>query len=144
MRSLQAKLTHKNIILKLEFEGDDFTIYSNPGAISQVITNIIDNAFIHGFDTMNSGKVSVILTKEVHNITLKIADNGKGMSDETLKNIFDPFFTTTRHTGTTGLGMHIVYNLISQQLNGKIECNSKFGEGTNVVIKLPLTQSKLL
>jgi len=138
MRSLQPKFTQKNLILKLEFDGDDFEVYSNPGAISQVITNITDNVLIHGFDGLDSGKVTVLVTKEVHNIILEISDNGKGMSNETLKCIFDPFFTTTRHAGTTGLGMHIVYNLISQQLNGEIECDSTLGEGTRILIKLPL------
>ena len=138
MRSLQPKLTQQNIDLKLIFDGDDFEIFSNPGAISQVITNIIENALLHGFNGLDSGKITVIATKETHHIILSVSDNGKGMNDETLKCIFDPFFTTTRHAGTTGLGMHIVYNLVSQQLNGKIECDSQLEKGTNVVIKLPL------
>jgi len=139
MRSIQPKLTQKNINLKLIFEGDDFEIHSNPGAISQVLTNVIDNALIHGFENYDSGKITVTATREAKHISLAISDNGNGMNQETLKCIFDPFFTTTRHTGTTGLGMHIVYNLVIQQLNGEIECESKLGEGTIVLFKLPIT-----
>jgi len=139
MRSLQPKLTQKNIDLKLIFDADDFEIYSNPGAISQVITNIIENALNHGFEDLDSGKITVTAIKEPHYIRLKISDNGKGMEGDTLKCIFDPFFTTTRHSGATGLGMHIVYNLVSQQLNGEIECDSKLGDGTTIIIKIPLT-----
>lgn len=139
MRSLQPKLTQQNIDLKLIFDGDDFEIFSNPGAISQVIANIIENALIHGFNKLDSGEITVTATKETYHIILSVSDNGKGMNDETLKCIFDPFFTTTRHTGATGLGMHIVYNLVSQQLNGEIECDSKIGQGTTIILKLPIT-----
>lgn len=139
MRSLQPKLTQQNIDLKLIFDGDDFEIFSNPGAISQVTTNIIENALIHGFEGCDSGKIIVTATKEPDHISLAISDNGKGMSHETLKCIFDPFFTTTRHIGTTGLGMHIVYNLVSQQLNGEIICDSEISQGTILTLKLPIT-----
>jgi signal transduction histidine kinase len=138
MRSLQPKLTQKNIALNLIFDGDDFEIYSNPGAISQVISNIIDNALIHGFYGLDSGRITVSVCREEYNITLKISDNGNGMTDETLKCIFDPFFTTTRHAGATGLGMHIVYNLISQQLKSEIKCESELGEGSSVTLKIPI------
>ncbi len=71
-------------------------------------------------------------------INIDYSDDGKGLDEETLSKIFDPFYTTCRNLGNTGLGMHIVFNLITQLLNGKIQCQSTLGKGLTCHISLPL------
>ena len=72
-------------------------------------------------------------------ITLTYSDNGTGMSEEAVEKVFDPFFTTKRGSGGTGLGMHIVFNSVTQILKGQIYCESAHGKGTKFVLKLPVT-----
>jgi signal transduction histidine kinase len=78
------------------------------------------------------------IKKEGEELLIRYSDNGKGMEEETLKRIFDPFFTTSRGMGGTGLGMHIVYNLVTMTLGGKIKCFSRPREGTTFSIRIPL------
>jgi signal transduction histidine kinase len=66
------------------------------------------------------------------------ADDGKGMSEEVRRRAFEPFFTTRRGTGGTGLGLHLVYNLVTQVLRGTVACKSAPGQGTQFTIRLPL------
>ena len=70
-------------------------------------------------------------------VTLEVHDNGRGMDIETLPKIFDPFFTTKRQEGGSGLGMHLVYNLVTQLLKGSIECRSARGQGVEFLIAMP-------
>jgi signal transduction histidine kinase len=81
------------------------------------------------------------LSKSEAEITILISDNGKGMTSEVLDYIFDPFFTTNRENGGSGLGMHLVYNIVTQQLNGLIHCSSIIGKGTQFIIKFPLVEN---
>ncbi len=108
-----------------------------PGAFAQILTNLIMNSLIHGFEQMDSG--TIIIEAEGHETGIRLVyrDNGKGMRPEVLKKIFDPFFTTKRSHGGTGLGMHLVYNLVTQTLSGTIECQSTPGEGSVFTLELP-------
>lgn len=117
---------------------DQLELESNPGALAQIITNIIDNALIHGLSDKQPGAIIISATQVSEFVEIEISDNGKGMSQDVIDCIFDPFFTTARHSGGSGLGMHIVYNLVVQQLGGKIECLSEIGVGTRFKIFLPL------
>ncbi len=112
-----------------------------PGVFSQIFTNLIMNSIIHGFDEIETGKISMDVSKNGgNNLHISYTDNGTGMDKETLSKIYDPFFTTKRNTkGGTGLGMHIVYNLIVQTLGGKIECSSTPGKGTSFTIQTPVS-----
>lgn len=109
-----------------------------PGAFSQVITNLVMNSLIHGFDGIKNGEIVIDVAKNDDHVEIRFQDTGKGMEEENLKMIFDPFFTTKRGRGGTGLGMHIVFNLVTQQLRGQIDCSSIPGEGMVFTIKLPL------
>jgi len=122
---------------------DDLEVESYPGVFSQVITNLLMNSLQHGFDHIDDGKISIDINKNEKSDELLIDyhDNGKGMNKESEKKVFEPFFTTRRGQGGTGLGMHIVYNLVTQALGGKILCKSCLGKGTLFSISLPLTQS---
>ena len=110
---------------------------SYPGALAQVITNLLMNAVKHAFEDLRGGLIQ-IRAEPVggDKITIHFQDNGKGMPPDVLARIFDPFFTTKRGSGGTGLGMQIVYNLVTQQLGGSIVVQSAPGEGTTFAIEV--------
>ncbi|MBN2530789.1 MAG: hybrid sensor histidine kinase/response regulator [Deltaproteobacteria bacterium] len=116
---------------------EDLKIRSYPGALSQIITNLVMNALIHGFENKNNGTIDIRISKETPNIILVCTDNGKGMPEEVADNVFEPFFTTKRGTGGSGLGMHMVFNLVTQTLGGEIRCESEPDKGTRFVISFP-------
>jgi len=120
---------------------EDLEIDRYPGIYSQIITNFVMNSLNHGFEENQEGVITIDIRKEGGELLINYADNGKGMEKETLKKIFDPFFTTSRGQGGTGLGMHIVYNLVTMTLGGKIRCFSRPGEGTTFSIRIPFSKS---
>ena len=109
-------------------------IYSYPGAISQIITNLIINSIKHGFTINEKGNIKISAHHQEQIIKLIYKDDGKGIPEENLPKIFDPFFTTNREEGGTGLGLNILYNIISNTLNGTIKCKSKENEGVEFII----------
>nr|WP_255570621.1 HAMP domain-containing sensor histidine kinase [Cohnella sp. CFH 77786] len=120
---------------------DGVEILSDPGAVSQIITNLIMNSLIHAFGADTEGKMAVEITAAGGEwLTIRYSDNGKGMPPEVVEKIFDPFFTTNRGGGGTGLGMHIVYNLVTQSLGGTIKCESEPGAGTAFIIQIPMNE----
>lgn len=116
----------------------DLEIFSYPGAFSQIITNLVMNSLVHGFEVLENGQIDVDIRREMNTLILCYRDNGKGMDPETLSRMFDPFFTTKRSHGGTGLGMHILYNLVTQTLGGRLEYTSTLGEGVVFLIYVPL------
>jgi signal transduction histidine kinase len=124
---------------------DHIEINNYPGAFSQIITNLIMNSLIHGFDGIEKGKIDIDVEIKEALLLISYRDNGRGMETDHLRKIYDPFFTTKRSHGGTGLGMHIVFNLVTQQLNGTIECSSRIGEGILFLIKIPveMTMSRM-
>ncbi len=120
---------------------EDLELYSFPGVYSQIITNFVMNSLLHGFNGVDSGKIKIEVNASDKWVFLRYSDNGRGMDETTLNKIYDPFFTTARAHGGTGLGMHIVYNLVTQKLKGQIECKSAPGEGITFEIKAPIEVS---
>jgi signal transduction histidine kinase len=136
MLSLNAKLKRTNHTVKIE--GDEtLTLDTYPGALSQIVTNLVMNSLIHAYDEDASGQIILEFKREGAWVIFQYADDGKGIAPENLSKIFEPFFTTNRSQGGTGLGLHIVYNLVSKQLKGTIQCESQLGVGTQFIIKLP-------
>ena len=137
--SLRPKLkkTKHNIRLVCP---DDLVTYNSPGAFSQLLTNLVMNSLIHGFNGIENGEIGITVSEHEDLLRVQYSDNGKGMDEETLKNMYNPFFTTKRGQGGTGLGMHIVYNLITQKLGGQISAESGIEEGTAFDIRVPLKQ----
>ena len=113
-----------------------------PGAFSQIITNLLTNSIIHAYDPPNHGTIKIEIKKDHAALTINYSDDGKGMEKDVHEKIFNPFFTTTRGTGGTGLGLYIVYNIVSKQFGGIIECESEPGQGTAFHIHIPLQQNK--
>lgn len=123
-------------------KGDEaISIYSYPGAIAQIATNLVTNSLAHAYLSSESGKLSFEVTQENEYAIIKYSDDGCGIEPEVLGKIFEPFFSTARSKGGTGLGLNIVYNLVTQKLLGKIDVQSEVGKGTQFKIALPLTVS---
>lgn len=106
-----------------------------PGALYQIITNLVMNSLMHGFVNGNPGHISIEVARQENHILIIYSDDGVGMEEAIRLRIFEPFFTTRRGQGGSGLGMHIVYTLVSQSLNGHIECESTPGVGTRFLIR---------
>lgn len=139
--SLKPKLRNTGIEIDVDCP-DTLQIYSTPGALSQIITNLVVNSIIHGYENRDKGAIHIALTVENEVAHLKYHDDGVGMTAEVLKKVFDPFFTTRRGSGGSGLGMHIVYNLVTQQLEGHIDLASEPDQGMTVDISFPVSKSK--
>ncbi|MBF0625357.1 MAG: PAS domain-containing sensor histidine kinase [Magnetococcales bacterium] len=118
----------------------DLEIRSNPGALSQIVINLVNNSRIHAFGPEDAGQIVMEFTVEKERLHFLYRDNGCGMTEETCRRIFEPFYTTRRDLGGSGLGMHIVYNLATQTLGGSITCHSLPGNGMSVLIDMPLVR----
>jgi signal transduction histidine kinase len=110
---------------------------SYPGALGQVVTNLLLNAKRHAFINDAPGTITIKAHSDDEFIEIEVIDNGAGISKEHLAKVFDPFFTTKRNAGGTGLGLNIVYNLVTQTLGGTIRLLSELGQGTQFVIRIP-------
>ncbi|MDF9793769.1 signal transduction histidine kinase [Methylorubrum extorquens] len=119
---------------------DGILLDSYPGALAQVVSNLALNAVIHAFPEGRPGTLLVDVSRLGDTqIRMTVRDDGRGIPRENLQRIFDPFFTTGRDKGSTGLGLHIVYNLVVSTLRGQIAIDSEEGVGTGVTIDLPVT-----
>ncbi|MCH4888414.1 hypothetical protein EZV73_12555 [Acidaminobacter sp. JC074] len=125
----------KNIEITCEMD-PELEITTIPGGLAQVMTNLINNSITHGFYD-KTGQIEIISSFDENNIYLDYLDNGCGISSENADKVFQPFFTTKRAIGSTGLGLHIVYNTIHQQLGGHIELVLDEKKGVHFKITLP-------
>lgn len=110
---------------------------SFPGPLAQVLLNLINNALQHAFDNKDQGVMTLAAQETVTGVELVFSDDGCGIADENLPRIFDPFFTTRLGQGGSGLGLNIVYNLVTGMLGGSIEAESQPGKGARFIIYLP-------
>ncbi|WP_409998146.1 ATP-binding protein [Bradyrhizobium sp. SZCCHNR1053] len=109
-----------------------------PGFYGQILTNLFLNAVNHAFVDGRAGTISITARpRGADDIEIIFADNGAGMTPDVQRQAFDPFFTTRRNEGGTGLGLHIVYNLVTQQLGGRMMLESREGQGTTFRIIMP-------
>lgn len=135
------KHEYKNKNVQIDVQSDEkIVIDSYPGVISQIFTNLLMNSLIHGFeydDEQAINRVLVSLSFMGNDIVISYSDNGKGLSDEVKKHIFEPFYSTKHGTGGTGLGMHIVFNLVTEILGGTIVIEDVLEEGARFIITLP-------
>lgn len=122
---------------------DDITLDTRPGPLAQIFTNLIVNSIIHGFENMDQGKITIKAARHGTDwVAFEYSDNGQGVTPEVREKIFDPFFTTKRSGGGSGLGMMIVYNAITRQLQGEVEISSRPKSGLTLIMRIParLTQ----
>ncbi|MDX9787143.1 MAG: ATP-binding protein [Desulfobacterales bacterium] len=117
---------------------EHLVIESYPGAFSQILTNFIINSLTHAFEADQAGRIRIEVIRTSDTIELRYSDNGKGLAPEIRDRIFEPFFTTARSQGSTGLGLHIVFNIVTRSLGGTIVCESTPGQGTHFHIVMPV------
>ncbi len=146
---MEAFLDDVLLTLQPAFKQSAFTIHhkiqpgllldSYPGPLSQVVCNLVNNAMLHGFESRQSGHIS-LLAHEINAewLELVITDNGNGIAMENQPMLFNPFFTTKRHLGYPGLGLHIAHNIVTDLLGGRIRFQSELGVGTTFYLALPL------
>jgi signal transduction histidine kinase len=136
--SVRARLLKSQSSLAVEIPSD-IALDSYPGAYGQVLTNLIFNAVTHGFTDGPGGHMLIKARRlGMDQVEITFADDGSGIPQEVQRRVFDPFFTTRRPQGSTGLGLYIVYNLVTQQLGGRIALGSAPGKGTTICMTLPL------
>ena len=113
-----------------------------PGVISQIITNLLTNSLIHGYEDGEPGHIIISLNNMVNGtVEIRYTDDGKGIPETIADKIFDLFFTTRRDAGGTGIGLHIVQNLVYAKLHGTINLAPHQGKGVCFIIKFPRTTS---
>ncbi|MBN2442620.1 MAG: substrate-binding domain-containing protein [Spirochaetales bacterium] len=140
--SLRPRLKKVNHLIHIDCP-EDLTISSFPGAFSQIITNLLINTLTHGYDEHDRGTIIITIRKNDSTLSLIYRDEGNGIEKKHLSRIFDPFFTTNRKNGGTGLGLHLVYNIIRQRLGGTITCKSEKGKGVCFSITIPLHKNTI-
>ena len=116
----------------------DIEMEGYPGPLGQVLTNLINNALLHAFEGRRDGKVTISAkTLDDASVEISVADDGVGIAEANLTRVFDPFFTTKLGQGGSGLGLNIVYNLVTKSLGGTVRLYSQPGHGSRVQLRLP-------
>lgn len=139
--SLRPGLRKSGVKVELEI-APGIELKGYPGALSQIFTNLISNSLIHAYGEGDEGTISIEGKVGKGMVTLLYRDDGKGMDEETVRRVFDPFFTTRRGSGGSGLGMNIVYNIVTGKLGGTITCESSPGEGVLFRMVFPAEQER--
>ncbi|MES2160433.1 MAG: GAF domain-containing sensor histidine kinase [Pseudomonadota bacterium] len=139
--SLQPKLKGKPVAVEIDCD-ERIEMASFPGAVSQIVTNMVVNSLVHGFEEGQSGKIKISGKVDGDFVDFDYSDDGAGMDNSTLAQLFDPFFTTKRGSGGSGLGAHILYNLVTGALGGTIKVVSAPGMGLHYKLRFPKIKRK--
>jgi signal transduction histidine kinase len=138
LMSMRPKLKKVNHQINIHC-ADSLVVESKAGPINQIMINLIMNSIIHGFEDIDIGQIDITIESVDNNkVSIEFKDNGKGIPTQLRGRIFDPFVTTKRGQGGSGLGMHLVYNLVTQALNGSISIISEEGQGIQFKILFPV------
>ena len=142
------RFRHKHFPLRFAVDvPNDIFMESYPGALEQVISNLVENAVMHAFDgrtqPTDDNVLQISARPGAGRVLLTVADNGKGIAAAQLPRIFDPFFTTRLGRGGSGLGLAIVYNLVTGLLGGLVTVTSGTAGGASFAIDLPLDTEML-
>lgn len=137
--SLGPRLRERHV--EVEFScPEDLSLVADPASLYRVTSNLVMNALKHAFEGMLVGRIAIEVIAEGDSVVMTVSDDGCGMSAEQRERIYEPFYTTTRADGGMGLGLHIVYSLVTRNLGGQIDCRSRVGQGTTFRIELPMTE----
>ncbi|MCS0588026.1 GAF domain-containing protein [Massilia norwichensis] len=135
--SLQPKLKGRPVKVAVDCPAD-LEVNSFPGAVSQILTNMVVNSLVHGFEREQPGNITIRARLEDDDmVAFEYGDDGAGMDADTLAKLFDPFFTTRRGSGGSGLGAHILYNLVTGALGGSLRVESSPGKGLQYYLRFP-------
>jgi len=139
--TLNNKFKHTAIEIQIDC-AENLSVYSVPGALEQIITNLMVNSLIHGFDDgKKGGNIRIAIALENQRLHLDYSDTGKGIAPSVLEKVFEPFFTTNRAHGGSGLGMYICYNIVTSQLKGTMTGESTLGKGVTFKMEFPVASS---
>lgn len=116
----------------------DIELFGPPGSLTQIFGNLISNSLVHGFEGRQGGRIRIVCRANEGRLLIEYSDDGVGIPAGNIGKVFDPFFTTRMGHGSNGLGLHIVYNLVTQIWKGTVNCSSVSGEGACFRIDLPL------
>ncbi|AUJ71180.1 MULTISPECIES: sensor histidine kinase [unclassified Pseudoalteromonas] len=136
--SMRAELSTKQPEVTIDCD-TGLAIESKAGPLQQVLEQLISNSLLHGFKDQQNNSISITVKSSMGQLAIEYADNGMGVPKAIKKRIFDPFVTTRRGEGGSGLGMHLVYNLVTQALGGTITLDEEFSQGAKFIITLPLS-----
>lgn len=117
---------------------DKLEIISYPGFFAHIITNFVSNSITHGFKNKKQGNISFSIKRVDNELYFIYKDDGVGISKENQMKIYEPFFSTNNKGSSSGLGMNIVYNLVTVNLKGSIDCESELNNGVTFTIRIPL------
>lgn len=131
-----SQIKKQSLILDINCS-ESISLNSYPGALSQVISNLIQNSLTHAFDKKDEGKISLNVEDKGKEVIIVFSDDGKGLEPSIKEKVFEPFITTKRNEGGSGLGMNIIYNLIHEKLQGDIKIESIKDQGTIITINIP-------
>jgi signal transduction histidine kinase len=137
IRGLRSGLRHQNLTVTVECESN-LLANSYPEPYGQMLTNLFLNSVAHAFPDGKPGSVHIaVRASGKDDVEIQFSDDGCGMNPEVKRQAFDPFFTTRRGQGSTGLGLHIVHNIVTNRLGGRINLDTKPGGGTKIRIIMP-------
>jgi PAS domain S-box-containing protein len=137
LMSLRAGSRKRNLKLNVECQSN-LTMNSYPGPYGQVLTNLFLNSAVHAFPDDKEGTVDIkVRAFGEDEVEILFSDDGCGMSYGVKRQAFNPFFTTRRAEGCTGLGLHVVHNIVTNRLGGRISLQSEPGEGTKIQLIVP-------
>lgn len=139
--SLQPRLKGRPVKVEVDCP-DDLVLESFPGAVSQIVTNLVINSLVHGYTREQAGVIRIAVRLDGGQVCFDYRDDGAGMDQETLGKLFDPFFTTRRGQGGSGLGAHIVYNLVTGPLGGSVKVDSAPGAGLHYLLRFPQSRKQ--
>ncbi|ASP40524.1 hypothetical protein CHH28_18440 [Bacterioplanes sanyensis] len=134
--SLRPNYKYRPIDVRFEV-AERIIVSSYPGALAQVITNLMMNSLTHAFDPDQNGTILLRAERQDDKLIIHYSDDGKGMDAEVLEHLYEPFFTTRKGKGGSGLGAHIIHNLVTGQLHGTIEVTSAPEQGCHFTLTLP-------
>ena len=136
INSMQPTLKKYRHIVTINCD-ESITIKTKPGPLNQIIINLIMNSITHGFKAMEQGQITINATLNEDKCIVNFIDNGCGIEEKIKQKVFDPFVTTSRGEGGSGLGLHLVYNLVTQALKGNISVVSELKSGAQFTIEFP-------
>ncbi len=136
VKTMYPKIRKTKLELILEVP-EKLVVTTNGGAIAQILVNLLDNVILHAYDPERPGVALIKAYENSSTFVVEVIDYGKGMSKEVRQRAFEPFFTTVYDQGGSGLGLSIVYSLVTEKLRGTVELFSEEGKGTKVIMEIP-------